>query len=396
MSFVGIQQHTNLFLLLLIMNFMNFFKSGIALLFLLSIFTIQAQTVNKATGKISGKIADAQTGAPIEYTSIRLFSQDQNKLVNGVIADSKGIFKLFNVPDGKYKVVFDFLGYQKIEKTNVVLNKDNRSITFDDIKLTSSQTTLQGVTITANKPLIENKIDKMVYNTEKDISSLSGVATDVLKKVPQISVDIDGNVELQGNSNIRFLIDGKPSVLFGSNITDVLQSIPASQIQNIEIITSPGAKYDAPGTGGIINIILKKNKAMGFNGNLSLSVGTRLENGSLNLNMRHGNFGMNAFFSGNGQLLSTTVNKMDRKTQDSTTTTHLLQDGNSDFTRDGFQSGIGMDWDLTKRDNISATINYNYFEYASKGRANRQTLLQNDLGNPLSDINDQILTSNKL
>jgi ferric enterobactin receptor len=377
------------------MNYMNFFKSGIALLFLLFVFSTQAQTVNKATGKISGKIVDAQTGTPIEYTSIRLFNQDLNKLVNGVIADSKGSFKITNVPDGKYKVVFDFLGYQKIEKSNVVLNKDNRSITFDDVKLTSSQTTLQGVTITAKKPLIENKIDKMVYNTEKDISSLSGVATDVLKKVPQIAVDIDGNVELQGNSNIRFLIDGKPSVLFGSNITDVLQSIPASQIQNIEVITSPGAKYDAEGTGGIINIILKKNKAMGFNGNLSLSGGTRLENGSLNLNMRHGNFGMNAFFSGNGQLLSTTVNRMDRKTQDSTTITHLLQNGSSDFTRDGFQSGIGMDWDLTKRDNISATINYNYFEYASKGSANRQTLLQDDFGGPLSDINDRIITSNK-
>ncbi len=379
------------------MNYMSCFKKLVAfsLLFLLSVFYTQAQTVSRATGKISGRIVDAQTGDPIEYTTIRLFIQDQNKLVTGVIADSKGLFKLTNVPDGKYKVVIDFLGYQKIEKSNVVLNKDNRSIAFGDVKLASSQTTLQGVTITAKKQLIENKIDKMVYNTEKDISSLSGVATDVLKKVPQIAVDIDGNVELQGNSNIRFLIDGKPSVLFGSNITDVLQSIPASQIQNVEIITSPGAKYDAEGTGGIINIILKKNKAVGFNGNLSLSGGTRLENGSLNLNMRHGNFGMNAFFSGNAQLLSTTINNMDRKSQDATTTSRLLQNGSSDFTRDGYQSGIGMDWDLTKRDNISATINYNYFENTSTGSTNRQTLLQDDLGSPLSDINDRIITSNK-
>jgi outer membrane receptor protein involved in Fe transport len=377
------------------MNYMNFIKNSIALLFLLLLFNLQAQTVNKATGKISGRVVDAQTGDPIEYTSIRLFTQDQNKLVNGVIADSKGNFKLTNVLDGKYKVVIDFLGYQKIEKSNVIVNKDNRSIALNDVKLASTQTQLQGVTITASKPLIENKIDKMVYNTEKDISSLSGVATDVLKKVPQIAIDIDGNVELQGNSDIRFLIDGKPSVLFGSNIADVLQSIPASQIQNIEVITSPGAKYDAEGTGGIINIILKKNKAIGFNGNVSLSGGTRLENGSLNLNMRHGNFGMNAFFSGNAQLLSTTVNKMDRKTQDTTTTTDLLQNGNSDFTRDGFQSGLGMDWDVTKRDNISATLDYNYFENTSNGSANRQTLLQDDFGNSLSDINDRILTSNK-
>ncbi|NWJ51066.1 MAG: TonB-dependent receptor [Bacteroidetes bacterium] len=376
---------------------MNFFKRLIAftLLFLLTIFYSQAQTANRATGKISGRIVDAQTGDPIQYTTIRLFTQDQNKLVNGVIADSKGLFKLTNVPDGKYKVVFDFLGYQKIEKLNVVLNKNNRSVAFDDIKLASSQTTLQGVTITAKKQLIENKIDKMVYNTEKDVSSLTGVATDVLKKVPQIAVDIDGNVELQGNSNIRFLIDGKPSVLFGSNITDVLQSIPASQIQNIEIITSPGAKYDAEGTGGIINIILKKNKAIGFNGNLSLSTGTRLENGSLNLSMRHGNFGLHGFFSGNAQLLSTTLSNMDRKSEDATTTSRLLQNGSNDFTRDGYQSGIGMDWDLTPRDNISATVNYNYFENTSTGSANRQTLLHDDVGIQLSDINDQIFTSNK-
>ena len=379
------------------MNYINLFKSLIAfaLLLLISTYYTQAQTLNRANGKISGRIVDAQTGTPVEYTTIRLFTQDQNKLINGVIADSKGNFKFINLPDGKYKVVIDFLGYQKIEKSNVVLNKANRSIAFDDVKLESSQTILQGVTITAKKALIENKIDKMIYNTEKDVSSLSGVATDVLKKVPQIAVDIDGNVELQGNSNIRFLIDGKPSVLFGSNIADVLQSIPASQIQNIEIITSPGAKYDAEGTGGIININLKKNKAIGFNGNLSLSAGTRLENGSLNLNMRHGKFGMHAFFSGNAQLLSSTVNSMDRVTQDAATTSHLLQNGSSNFTRDGYQSGIGMDWDLTPRDNISATVNYNYFENKSTGSANRQTLLQNEIGSQLSDINDRIITSNK-
>src|SRR5450432_189415 len=111
----------------------------------------------------------------------------------------------------------------------------------------------------------------MVYNAERDITSQGGVATDLLKKIPMISVDVDGNVELQGNSNIRFLINGKPSTIFGNNLVDVLASIPASQIQSIEIITSPGAKYDAEGTGGIINIILKKSTAEGFNGNMSLS-----------------------------------------------------------------------------------------------------------------------------
>ena len=103
----------------------------------------------------------------------------------------------------------------------------------------------------------------MVFNAEQDLTSQSGVATDVLKKVPQVSVDIDGNVELAGSSSIRFLIDGKPSSAFGSNITDVLQSIPASQIKSIEVVTNPGAKYDAQGLGGIINIILEEKYGKG-------------------------------------------------------------------------------------------------------------------------------------
>ena len=101
----------------------------------------------------------------------------------------------------------------------------------------------------------------MVFNAEKDLTSQGGVATDILKKIPQVSVDVDGNVELAGSSSIRFLIDGKPSTAFGSNIADVLQSIPASQIKSVEVITNPGAKYDAQGLGGIINIILKHNVA---------------------------------------------------------------------------------------------------------------------------------------
>jgi outer membrane receptor protein involved in Fe transport len=120
---------------------------------------------------------------------------------------------------------------------------------------------LQAVTVTGDQRLVENRIDKMVFNAEKDLTSQGGVATDILKKIPQVSVDVDGNVELAGSSSIRFLIDGKPSTAFGSNIADVLQSIPASQIKSVEVITNPGAKYDAQGLGGIINIILKHNVA---------------------------------------------------------------------------------------------------------------------------------------
>ncbi len=161
---------------------------------------------------------------------------------------------------------------------------------------------LQSVTVVGDKPVVENRIDKIVYNVTNDITSIGGAAIDVLKKVPQVTVDIDGNVELQGNSNIRFLINGKPSSVFGNSLADALASIPASQIKSIEAITNPGAKYDSQGTGGIINIILFDNNMQGVNGNINLTAGSRLESGSMNLNLRHNSFGVNAFFSGNASL----------------------------------------------------------------------------------------------
>lgn len=373
------------------------FKRAAVLIVLVFLHTINinAQNANTATGKITGRIIDSVSVQPVEYAAISLLTQGENKVVNGSTADNKGAFKLINVADGKYKLLIEFIGYKRYEKDNIVVSKENPNVELGDIFLLIKNTNLKEVNITADKSYIENKIDKTVYNAEKDITSQGGVAADILKKVPQVSVDVDGNVELQGNSNIRFLINGKPSVLFGSNIVDVLQSIPASQIQSIELITSPGAKYDAEGTGGIINIILKKSEAHGINGNISLTGGTRLENGSVNLNMRRGKFGVNVFCSGNAQLLSTTVNSMNRTSQDSSTSASLIQNGTSKFQRQGFQSGIGFDWDLTPKDNISATLGYDYFGNSNTGSAGRQNILNDSAGNQLSDINDMVITSSK-
>src|ERR1700730_11137796 len=217
------------------------------------------------------------------------------------------------------------IGYALNKTDSIIVSTEKPIVSLGTITLSSSAQTLQNVTVTSSRPIIENKIDKMVYNVERDITSQGGVATDVLRKVPQVFVDVDGNVELQGSSSIRFLINGKPSTMFGNSVADALQSIPASQIQSIEVITSPGAKYDAQGTGGIINIILKKSNVRGINGNVNVSAGTRLENGSFNLNYRHNKFGMNAYLSGNAQLRSTTLNYLSRTSTDSAhnTTTNL-------------------------------------------------------------------------
>ena len=240
----------------------------------------------------------------------------KTKPLTGTTSDSTGDFTISKIPSGKYNIVFEFIGFRTINLNNIIVDQQHEAIDLNRILLSKKSTMLQSVVVTAPDKLVENKIDKLVYNAEKDITSQTGVATDILKKVPQISVDVDGNVELQGSTDIRFLINGKPSTIFGANITDVLQSIPANQIKSIEVITNPGAKYDAQGTGGIINIILKHNTVQGINGNVSLTAGTIVQNGSINVNARKGKFGLNAFINGNARLTTTTTNSLQRVSTD--------------------------------------------------------------------------------
>jgi len=362
----------------------------------MSSISIQAQEAQKTErGKITGRIVDSLTAQPIEYATVGLMRQADGKLVNGATADSKGNFHLLNVEAGIYTLLADFIGYRKYSLENIAVSKENPNIVLQDVKLAGRQKTLKEVTITEEKNIIENKIDKLVYNADKDITSQNGLAEDVLKKVPEVTVDADGQVELQGSASVKILINGKPSILFGSSITEVLQSIPASQIQSIEVITSPGAKYDAEGIGGIINIILKKNNAQGINGNISLSAGTRLENGSINLHARKKKFGIHAFLNGNAQVNSTTVNRMNRMSWDSTSASQLLQTGTSNFMRNGYEAGIGFDWEISPKDNLGGSLSYDYFGNKNSGSTNRRSMVSDVSGNTLSDVEDVVGTSNK-
>jgi ferric enterobactin receptor len=369
--------------------------TAVTVLFLLFTLFAKAQhPENTATGVITGRVIDSVSKQPVEYASISLLTQENDKVVNGTTTDDKGNFKLINVADGNYKMLIYFIGYRTGVQNTIVVNKTNPTVVLGDVRLSNKQSTLKEVAVTAEKSIIENKIDKLVYNADQDVTSQSGVAADVLKKVPEVSIDVNGNVELQGNSSIRFLINGKPSVIFGNNIVDVLQSIPASQIKSIEVITSPGAKYDAEGIGGIINIILKKSTTEGINGNVSLSAGSRLENGAINVNAHHDHFSANAFANGNAQLSSTTVNNMDRFSNDvsSLQTTHLTQNGTSDFSRKGFESGAGFDWEISPKNDLSGSLGFNYFGNNNSGTSNRNTTLKDDFGNILNTVNDKIIT----
>jgi len=339
-------------------------------------------------GRISGKVTDTLTNSPVDFATITVYKAGASSPVNGASTDQKGNFTVDKLPAGEYTVTVDFIGYQLKTIGHVTIGSQASAVSLGNILLSPLQNKLGNVTVSTKTPIVENKIDKLVYNAANDLTAQGGVALDVLKKVPMVSVDVDGNVELQGDANIRFLINGKPSSIFGASLVDALQSIPASQIKSIEVITSPGAKYDAAGTGGIINIVLKDSKVRGINGSVNLSAGTRLENGSFNLNARKGNVSVGAFFSGNEQLNTTTKNTTNRQSFNTImdTISQLYQQGSNPFVRSGYQSGLNFNWSITKKDELTATAGFNHFGNHGTGLTNQSQESLLTTGDVLSDI----------
>ena len=347
----------------------------------------QGKAGQRTTGTILGKLIDSVSNLPLQSATVSVYAAGKAKPLRRAATDSTGEFVLAKIPPGSYTVAIEYVGFRTINIRNVVVTPGEDIVNLKRIYTLPKTSTEQSVVVTAPPKLIDNKIDKMVFNAERDISASTGVATDLLQKVPQVSVDVDGNVELQGSSNILFLINGKPSTIFGSNITDVLQAIPASEIKSIEVITNPGAKYDANAAGGVINIILKHTTMEGVNGNLSLSTGTLFQSGTFNINARKGKFGMNAFFNGNARLSTTTPTSSLRTSTDTVekTTAILQQDGSSKYTRHGIESGIGFDWSLSDKNSLSGGLSYHNFGYHSTGFVDQAQQTQMVAGGPYFD-----------
>lgn len=210
------------------------------------------------TGAISGILVDSLTSQPVEFASVGVWDIQNANIINGGLSDEHGYFRITDIPTGDYELQISFIGYEQKTVTEVELSLKYPDYNAGHILLIPKVELLQEVEVIGQGALIEAKPDKIVYNAERDITSRGGDAADVLRKVPMLSVDFDGNVSLRGSDNIRILINGRPSTLFNSSIADALKLMPADQIKAVEVITSPSAKYDAEGTAGIINIITKK------------------------------------------------------------------------------------------------------------------------------------------
>jgi len=321
-------------------------------------------------GKITGKVVDSVTKQAVDYATVSVFKQGATSPFNGASTDPDGTFTITGIKAGDYKVTIDFLGYKRKTIAHVILGGGSKNAVLGTVLLAPVASQIKEVKITAQAASVQSKLDKLVYNPGNDLTTQGGQALDVLQKVPMVSVDINGNVELLGSSSIEFLINGKPSTIFGASITDALQAIPANQIKSIEVITNPGAKYDAAGTGGIINIILKDNNIQGINGSVNLSAGSRLENGNFNINAKKGKFGLSAHFGGNENLTSATPSSGARASTSGDTTTYLAQNGINNFKRSGYRSGINFTWDISPKDAFTASVGFNHFGNNSHGFVN--------------------------
>jgi outer membrane receptor protein involved in Fe transport len=239
-------------------------------------------------GKITGKVIDSQSGQPLEYATIALFIRD-TILLTGTTTNPAGEFSMDVKMFTTYSLRTDYIGYKQKWIRNVSVSENNSNINVGPIQVETAALDIGEVQITGERGQVQLSLDKKVYNVERDITSQGGSAAEVLQNVPSVTVDMDGAVSVRGSGNVRILVDGKPSGLTGISKADVLEQIPASTIESIEVITNPSARYDSESMGGIINIILKKQKQPGLNGLFNITAGTgNRYNSSIHLNSNRG------------------------------------------------------------------------------------------------------------
>lgn len=332
------------------------------------------------TGKISGEVLDSLSNEPIEYATVVLMDPTTGKEIDGTVTDEKGRFKFPSENMGTYMVHISFLGFEPKVIREIKLTGDKPDFEIGTIRLRPSDLMLNEVIVTGEAAAVENKIDRIVYNADKDVTLGSGDATDLLRKVPLLSVDLDGNVSLRGSSNVRILVNGKPSSMFNGNVADALKMFPADQIKSVEVITAPSARYDGEGTAGIINIITKKSRVDGFAGSLNIAPGNRQSTSSLNLNAAKGRFGINggafAVYSNpregifefeRGALLNGQRQEPD-----------LTQYGKTVTSRLGFNGNFGASYDFNAYNSINSSISFGGFSFDRNGNTDA-SLSYNDI-----------------
>lgn len=320
----------------------------------------------KGDARITGVLIDSTTNAPVEFATLSLYRvPNLTQPVDGTMTDDKGKFDLKELAYGDYVIRFSFIGYTDKTSDVITLSAGNRVANLGNFSLSPSARMLKEVEITGQAAVIEERVDRLVYNADRDITSKGGDATEILRKVPLLSVDLDGNVQLRGSSSIRVLINNKPSTIMATSVADALRQIPADQVKTVEVITSPSAKYDAEGATGIINIITKKNNLEGYSLGMDLGGGNRGANLGLNGNLKMGKLGFTLGGWGRGNYNPTKTDffqeGLGKSPLDTTYITRQYGDGKDKMFFGRYS--LGMDYDISTTKSVSAGARFGSFSF---------------------------------
>ncbi len=336
----------------------NFF--AVCAVLALGIINLSAQQTGQCS--VAGIIIEKTTNTPLEFASVIIKSITDSTLYQGTVTGKKGEFTFDKLAYGNYSIVYSFIGFDKVETPVFSLNAKRNKSDLGKLYIAESATMLGDVSVTAQRSTFTNSIDRRTFNVGQDVMSKTGSVSELLQNVPSVQVDIDGNVSLRGSDNVMFLINGKPSSLMGTNRAAVLQQMPASSIEKIEVITNPSAKYKPDGTSGIINIVLKKDKNLGLNGQASVNAG--------NDNRYNGNFSIN-YNPGKLNLFTSYSIRQDERLRytddkrihyisgnDTINYTHVTSRDLSRPLSHIFQAGA--DYKINSHNSLGVTGNYNY------------------------------------
>ncbi len=341
---------------------------GVRFTFFIVSLLITALSFAQSVGKISGIVQESESKA-LMGVSVSLLKAEDSTLTKVAVSDKEGHYEFENIKEGKYVLSFTSVGYEKHTTAPFELAAD-RSVQMPKVMLEQASKGLSGVTVQSRRPLVENKIDKMVVNVDASPTNAGANALEVLEKSPGISVDRDGNISIKGKQGVIVLMDGKQTYLSGQDLANLLRNMPASQLDQIEIMTQPSAKFDASGNSGILNLRTKKSLSRGFNGTINLSyVQGRYPKSpnSFSFNYRSGKINLftnmsYSYWSGfNDQHLSRRINS-------------TLFDQQADQKHHGhnYSARVGLDYAVNKKTTIGFLVNgtYNPRRWENNGRTN--------------------------
>jgi hypothetical protein len=322
----------------------------------LSLLSFTSKSAEK--GVVRGKVVEEVGALPIPFAIVSVFEATAEQPLISTQTDENGYFKFINLKVGTYKIKVSYLGFANLFVNEIIITDKDFDKNLGNLKMSSEQSNLNEVVISAQKPLVEFGADVITYNVGSSVLAEGSTATDVLKNVPMVSVDIDGNATIAGKRSTRVFIDGKPSEYMTSNIADLLNVLPSDAIEKIEVMTNPPSKYSGDGEG-ILNIVMKKGYKVGFNGNVGINGGLQ---GNYNTNASASYRGKNYNILGSGAYREN-IGKANSESYRTNffpdTTFYLNQFNESRSESNGGNFRLGFDWDITPKQSLRLSTNYN-------------------------------------